>query len=122
MNTIGDSLTQLQIEFEERLRTMARQQQEAVALAFAMQRHQANQENKLFRHLSAAFLTEASYWLKYKLQGKLSMARNVRLSEEEALTLGLEQANALIVDAEYRVIEVDPKPGQTTQEVTVWVS
>lgn len=122
MNPIGDSSTQLQIEFEERLCVMAKQQQEAVALVFATQRQQVNQENKLFRHLSTTFLMEASRWLKHRLQGK--RGADVSTNGKQLLQPVFNQDSVVIVDAEYRVIEDNSKTARTTtcQEVTVWVS
>lgn len=113
MNPIGDSFTQLQLEFEERLRVMAKQQQEAVALAFATQRQQTSKQNNLVRQLSTAFMTEVSQWFTHKLQGQ----------QEGTLVQRVNQDNVVIVDAEYRVIEDDPHAGKTTsKEAKVWVS
>lgn len=121
MNPIGDSLTQLQLEFEERLRVMAKQQQEAVALAFATQRQQTSKQNNLVRQLSTAFMTEVSQWFTHKLQGQQEGA--VRTNEEETLVQRVNQDDVVIVDAEYRVIEDDPQTGKTTtKEAKVWVS
>jgi hypothetical protein len=121
MDVSNDPLARLEDEFHERLAAMAHQQQ-AAAFAFAQQRQKDGERSTDPPYQSSPFLSQVGNWFRQQLLRQRK--QNVGSNADELLQPLPNGEGVIIVDAEYRVIEDDPKPARTTtsQEVTVWVS